>query len=161
VFADHVDRVLQVLDEAECLDLLSTAAIGRVAFTEGALPAIQPVSFRLDGGEIFIPTRSGSEVAAASRGAVLAFEVDEVQVTDRTGWNVTVVGPSRVISDPADVAALDDSGPESWMPVADRCYIAIAVQLVRGRRVGPRAPVSASTSSGVVGTPSTEADVPA
>jgi hypothetical protein len=161
VFADDEDRVLHVLDEAECLDLLSTAAVGRVCFTEGALPAIQPVSFRLDGGEILIRTRSGSKVAAASRGAVLAFEVDEFRIPDRTGWNVTVVGPSRLIRDPAHVAALDDSGPESWIPATDRCYIAIAVQRVCGRRVGQRTAVSGSTSSGVAGTPSTDADVPA
>ena len=135
---DDEDRQLEVLDQAECLDLLSTAAIGRVAFTEGALPAIQPVSFRLDGGQVLIPTRYGSKVAAASRAAVLAFEVDDVQPANRTGWNVTIVGPSRLISDPRMVADLDRAGPRPWPTSGDRCYIAISVQIVRGRRVGPR-----------------------
>jgi hypothetical protein len=160
VFADDEDLVLQVLDEAECLHLLGTAEVGRVAFTEGALPAIQPVSFRLDGGEILIPSRSGSTVAAASRGAVLAFEVDEVRLSDRTGWNVTVVGPSRVISEPAQVAELDHPGAPSWFGAGDRCYIAISVRLVRGRRIGLATTVSGATSTGVGGAPSTGADVP-
>ena len=43
------DREVEVLDEAECLRLLTTAAIGRVAFTEGALPAVQPVALPLLG----------------------------------------------------------------------------------------------------------------
>ncbi len=137
MFADDEDLFLEVLDEAECLALLRTVTIGRVAFTEGALPAIQPVSFRVADGQVVIPTRQGSKVAAASRGAVLAFEVDDLRVADRTGWNVTVVGTSRVISDPREVAALGRDGP-AWVAAGDRCYIAISVQLVRGRRVGPR-----------------------
>jgi hypothetical protein len=139
VFADDDDQLVEVLDEAECLALLRSASIGRVAFTEGALPAIQPVPFRLDGRQVLIPTRSGSRVAGASRGAVLALGVDEVG-PDRTGWAVTVVGPSRLIGDPADVAALDRPGLRWWDLADDRCYVAIAVLLVRGRRAGRAAP---------------------
>lgn len=138
MFAEDEDRLLEVLDEAECLALLATAAIGRVAFTEGALPAIQPVSFRVADGQVLIPTRQGSTVAAASRGAVLAFEVDDVRVAERTGWNVTVVGASRLISEPRQVAALGRADGPASAGAGDRCYIAISVQLVRGRRVGPR-----------------------
>jgi nitroimidazol reductase NimA-like FMN-containing flavoprotein (pyridoxamine 5'-phosphate oxidase superfamily) len=138
VFAEDEDRSLEVLDEAECLALLHTAVIGRVAFTEGALPAIQPVSFRLQDGHVLIPTRPGSKVAAASRGAVLAFAVDDVRVADRTGWDVTVVGPARVISEPRDVAALDHADGHGWPDAGARCYVAISVQLVHGRRVGLR-----------------------
>jgi uncharacterized protein len=138
VFLEDDERLLEVLDEAECLDLLRTAVIGRVAFTEAALPAIQPVSFWLDGGQIVIPTRFGSKVTAASRGAVLAFGVDDVQPADRSGWNVTVVGPSRVISEPREVVALDESATRPWAGPDDRCYIAIAIRLVRGRRGGRR-----------------------
>jgi len=129
------DRVLDVLADDECLALLRTATIGRIAFTEGALPAIQPVSFTVDGGEIIIPTQQGSKVAAASRGAVVAFEVDDYDVPGRTGWNVTVVGTSRLISDPAGVRTLDALGARAWAPTGDRCYIAIGIRLVRGRRL--------------------------
>lgn len=82
-----------VLDEAECLRLrlLDTAPIGRIAFTEGALPAVQPVTFARRDRGIYVPTHPDSAVAAASRGAVAAFEVDQVDVGARTGWNVTAV----------------------------------------------------------------------
>jgi len=128
---------MDVLDDAECLALMRTASIGRVAYTEGALPAVQPVSFVLGDGEVFVPTRPGSKVAAASRGAVVAFEVDDVDVRSRTGWNVTVVGPSRVIADPAEVRRLDERGVRPWAPGGSHCYIGIAVRLVRGRRIRP------------------------
>jgi uncharacterized protein len=160
VTAGDEDRARDVLDEAECLDLLATAAIGRVAFTEAALPAIQPVPYRLSGAEILIPSRVGCAVTAASRRAVLAFSVDDVHVPDCSGWTVTVVGPSRVISAPADVAELDGTGARPPDGAGDRCYIAIAVRLVHGRRIAPHAPVDPATSAAAGGTrPS--ADVPA
>jgi nitroimidazol reductase NimA-like FMN-containing flavoprotein (pyridoxamine 5'-phosphate oxidase superfamily) len=129
------DRVLDVLDEDECLALLAGASIGRLAFTEEALPAVQPVCFAVTEGEIVIPTHAGSRVAAASRGAVVAFEVDDVDAGSRTGWNVTVVGPSRVITDAAAVTRLDGLGVRSWAPGGGRCYISVRIRVVRGRRV--------------------------
>lgn len=132
------DRIIEVLHEDECRRLLTTAAIGRIAYTEGALPAIQPVHFTVHDGQILIPTRLGSKVAAASRGAVVAFEVDGYDAGDRTGWNVTVIGASRVIRNPAEVAALDTLGTRAWAPADIRCYIAVSVAVLRGRRIGPR-----------------------
>jgi hypothetical protein len=152
------DREVDVLGHEECLALLSGARIGRIAFTEGALPAVRPVPFVVADGEIFIPTHGGSTVARASRGAVVAFEVDEFDAEARTGWNVTVVGPSRVIDDARAVVRLDTLGARPWAPGDDPCYIGVAIRVVRGRRVrhapmgtdgapplprGPRAPASA------------------
>jgi nitroimidazol reductase NimA-like FMN-containing flavoprotein (pyridoxamine 5'-phosphate oxidase superfamily) len=128
-------RRLEVLDEAECRRLLPTAAIGRLAYTEGALPAILPVTFIVSDDRILIPTRRGSKVAAASRGAVVAFEVDDFDTAGRIGWNVTVVGPSRSITRPDEVAALDGLGARTWAPADSPCYVAVQIALIRGRRL--------------------------
>lgn len=128
-------RWLEVLDEAECQRLLARSVIGRLAYTEGALPAIQPVHFTLHRGRVLIPTSAGSTVAAASRGAVVAFEVDDFDAASRTGWNVTVIGHAQVVSAPADVAALDRLGVAAWAPAAIPCYIAVDTTVVRGRRI--------------------------
>jgi uncharacterized protein len=134
-------RLLAVLDEAECRRLLATASIGRVAFTEGAMPAIQPASFAVSGNDVLIPTGLGSKMAAGSRGAVLAFEVDDYDLTERTGWNVTVIGPSRLISDSRHVTALNALGVLPWAPATTHCYIALHMAVVRGRRIySPRGP---------------------
>jgi hypothetical protein len=139
-------RLLDVLDEAECRRLLATARMGRVAFTEGAMPTIQPASFTVSGNDVLIPTGLGSKMAAGSRGAVLAFEVDDYDLTDRTGWNVTVIGPSRLISDPSHVTALNALGVMPWAPATTHCYISLHMALVRGRRIfspgrpSPRSP---------------------
>ncbi len=138
----QTQRLLAVLDEAECRRLLATASVGRVAFTEGAMPAIQPASFAVSGNDVLIPTGLGSKMAAGSRGAILAFEVDDYDLAERTGWNVTVVGPSRLISDPSDVTALNAHGVLPWVPATTHCYIALRMAVVRGRRISsPRRPV--------------------
>jgi hypothetical protein len=128
-------RLVDVLDGAECRRLLTTASIGRIAFTEGAMPAIQPASFAVSGDDVFIPTGLGSKMAAGSRAAVLAFEVDDYDLTERTGWNVTVLGPSRLISDPSHVTELDGLGVSPWAPATTHCYIALHMAVVRGRRI--------------------------
>jgi hypothetical protein len=128
-------RQLEVLDESECRRLLTTAPIGRLAYTEGALPAIQPVHFTLFEGQIIIPTRWGSKVAAASRGAVVAFEIDDYDAATRTGWDVTVIGPSRVVEHPDEIQKLDRLGARAWAPPDIPCYIAVQMAIVRGRRL--------------------------
>ena len=76
------------LDEAECLRLLTKSEIGRVVFTDAALPAAQPVTYLLDGEEVVFRTAGGSKLAAATRGAVVAFQVDEIDPSTRIGWAV-------------------------------------------------------------------------
>ncbi|MCW2684070.1 MAG: pyridoxamine 5-phosphate oxidase-related FMN-binding protein [Blastococcus sp.] len=129
------ERLLEVLDVAECRRLLAGAEIGRIAFTEAALPAIQPASFVLSGEDLFIPTGPSSKLAAGSRAAVLAFEADDYDVVARTGWNVTVVGLSRLVSAPDQVRELDELGVQPWLPSATHCYIALRLTVVRGQRI--------------------------
>jgi nitroimidazol reductase NimA-like FMN-containing flavoprotein (pyridoxamine 5'-phosphate oxidase superfamily) len=143
----------EVLDEAECLALMATVPLGRIAFTEGALPAVQPVAFALGDGEVFIPLHRDSRVAVASRGAVLAFEVDDFDTGARTGWNVTVVGASRVISDADEVDRLDRFGVQPWAPTEAHCYIGIQTRLVRGRRISRRAAPLAGVPVALDGSP--------
>jgi hypothetical protein len=139
----EVKRLLDVLDETESRRLLATASMGRLAFTEGAMPTIQPASFAVSGNDVLIPTGLGSKMAAGSRGAVLAFEVDNYDLTERTGWNVTVVGPSRLIRDPTHITALDALGALPWAPATTHCYIALHMAVVRGRLISSSGRLSA------------------
>ncbi|MGH3629454.1 MAG: pyridoxamine 5'-phosphate oxidase family protein, partial [Sciscionella sp.] len=53
------------LDRLECLRLLATQAVGRVVFTSHALPAIQPVRFRLHRGAVYFMVGSHGPLAAS------------------------------------------------------------------------------------------------
>ncbi|GAA3236107.1 pyridoxamine 5'-phosphate oxidase family protein [Nonomuraea helvata] len=126
---------LQVLSRAECLDLLSTAPIGRIVFTDQALPAVQPVNFHLDGHSIVIRTSTGSKLAAATRRAVVAFEADEFDLERRTGWSVTAVGLARAVTDPTERDRLAELPLTTWAPGNRDHYIVVEAEQVSGRRI--------------------------
>jgi nitroimidazol reductase NimA-like FMN-containing flavoprotein (pyridoxamine 5'-phosphate oxidase superfamily) len=128
---------LRVLSREECLRLLSSTPIGRIVFTDRALPAVQPVTFRLDGEKVVIRTAAGSKLAAATRHAVVAFEVDEFDPEARTGWSVTAVGHAREVSDPQEVERLSELPLTAWAPGARDHYIVVDVEQVTGRQIRP------------------------
>lgn len=128
---------LAELAPGECLRLLDGPVIGRVIFTAAALPAAQPVTFLLDGEEVIFRTRNGSKLAAASRNAVVGFEVDEIDTTTRTGWSVLGIGEAYEVLEPARLDDLAVRLPDPWAPGHDSHIIAIPLQRLTGRRLIP------------------------
>jgi uncharacterized protein len=126
---------LQQLSRGECLRLVGQVPLGRIVYTRQALPAVELVNFALDDGEIVIRTDSSGKLAAATRGAVVAFEVDDVDVATHVGWSVTVVGYSRAVTDGADIRHLEQTGLISWAPGDRDHFIRISPEIVNGRRV--------------------------
>jgi nitroimidazol reductase NimA-like FMN-containing flavoprotein (pyridoxamine 5'-phosphate oxidase superfamily) len=131
-----VDRNgLEILDRDECLKLLSTARLGRVGITSGALPVILPVNFRLLGDTIVFRTGRGTKLDAATRGAVVAFEADTMDPLDHTGWSVMVTGVAHQVTDPDELEAVHPEKIARWAPTGDGCVVAISTELVSGRRL--------------------------
>jgi nitroimidazol reductase NimA-like FMN-containing flavoprotein (pyridoxamine 5'-phosphate oxidase superfamily) len=126
---------LAELDEVECLRLLAGQQIGRVVFTEAALPAAQPVTYLLDDEEIVFRTGGGGKLAAATRNAVVAFQVDRIDPGARTGWTVLGVGRAYEVVVPARLAELAERMPEPWAPHRTAHTIAIPLQRLTGRRL--------------------------
>ena len=96
---------LQILDDGESLELLSSVPIGRLVFTMGGLPAVRLVNFVLDGDSLIFATADGDKYRAAERGDVVAFEVDAVDEDRHLGWTVTAAGHLSVI-DPDEAESL-------------------------------------------------------
>jgi nitroimidazol reductase NimA-like FMN-containing flavoprotein (pyridoxamine 5'-phosphate oxidase superfamily) len=94
-----VDEGLELLTDDECRRLLALSEVGRVGITIGALPAIFPVNYRVIDGAIVFRTSPGSKLSAAAAGAIVAFEVDDYQAADRSGWSVLVVGRAEIVHD--------------------------------------------------------------
>lgn len=128
---------LEVLDRAECLALMGSVPIGRLVFTDRALPAIQPVNFVLDEGEVIVRTASGSKLAAATRRAVVAFEADEFDMERHTGWSVTIIGQAIEITDPARRRRVQRLPLEPWSMGTHAHFIGISAEQVTGRRILP------------------------
>ena len=125
---------LEILAAHDCLSLLRRALIGRIVFTDNALPAIQPVGYTLDGGDVVIRTSARSRLAAAVRDAVVAFEVDDFDSATGHGWSVVVTGQARAVTDQGDLAELRRLPLQSWVPGTCDHYIRIRPAVVSGRR---------------------------
>lgn len=136
--SDRDSGGLEILPPGECLSLLATAPVGRIVFTDGALPAIQPVNFIVDGGDVIIRTTAGSKLAAAACQTVVAFEADEFDAARRTGWSVVIVGRARAVTRDDELARLRSLPLRAWAPGRRDRYIAITPRLTSGRRIPPR-----------------------
>lgn len=143
----HEQRSLLALSHGESVDLLAHAQVGRVVFTERAMPAIVPVTFALHDDAIVIHTSGNTGLAAAAaRGGVLAFQVDDIDPASRTGWSVVVLGAPQLVTDPAQLARID-LVLEPWAPGHYDVCIRLPLTVVTGRRI--TASSTAATASGM------------
>ena len=131
----HTEPTVQDLTREECLALLPSVPVGRLVFTEHALPAVVPVNFVLHQGRVIIRTGATSSLGAAVRNAVVALQADDINRDSRCGWSVTVTGRAYQVTDPAQLEQIDELPLVSWAGRQEH-VIAVPVDLVTGRRVG-------------------------
>jgi uncharacterized protein len=126
---------LEHLPRDECMRLMASVPVGRIVYTRQALPAVEVVNFTLDHGDIVIRTDSGGKLAAATRGAVVAFETDSLDLDGHCGWSVTVVGESRAVTDREEILRLEQAALSAWAPGTRDHFIRITPAIVNGRRL--------------------------
>jgi len=129
---------LEVLSRAEAVALLETMEVGRLVYTRHALPAVAPVNYAVSEGGIWIWTGSASSLGQALRGAVVAFQVDDLDYATHSGWSVTVTGMAQVVTDKSLLARATIDGPVPWTPGIKEHLIQIPLTMVAGRWLGPR-----------------------
>jgi nitroimidazol reductase NimA-like FMN-containing flavoprotein (pyridoxamine 5'-phosphate oxidase superfamily) len=130
-----VERI-QSLSSEECLQLLSTGSVGRIAVTRDALPVILPVNYAVDGGSILIRTTDGAILRAArAGGAVVAFEVDNLDERTMTGWSVLVTGTLREVTAVSAVLRAEQLPLVPWAGGERRHFVRITPGLLSGRRI--------------------------
>lgn len=125
---------LEELSREECLRLVSTAPVGRVVFTTGGLPAVEPVSFVLDGDRILFRAREGGKLAMLGGGTVVAFQADRLEIATRSGWSVTIVGQAHLL-DGDEATGYLDGALHLWANGVRDDIIAIDAGMVHGRRL--------------------------
>ena len=129
----EIDRNgLEVLNRGDCIRLLHTATLGRIGITTGALPTILPINFRIDGERILFRTGVGTKLDAATRGAVVAFEVDAFDPVYHSGWSVVVTGIAKPVDDPDDDAVRTTP---RWAPGHCERLVEVSIDEVSGRRL--------------------------
>lgn len=131
---DHAG--LAVLGSDECLELIRSRPVGRIAFARDGDIELLPVNHCVLGRTIAFRTARGSKLTAAYDGAVVAFEVDAYDARRRTGWSVLVKGRADLVTDSSLLARLDDAGLGTWVPSASRAeWVVIHPDEISGRRL--------------------------
>jgi uncharacterized protein len=135
---DSYSPALEQLSRDECMRLMGSVPVGRIVYTRQALPAVELVNFALCDGDIVIRTSAEGKLAAATRGAVVAFEADSVDLAGHVGWSVTIVGQARAVTDGQETHRLELIALMSWVPGERDHFIRISPAIVNGRRIGGR-----------------------
>jgi hypothetical protein len=86
------DAIPRNIAVPECRALLRTRNLGRVVYTEGALPAVLPVHYAAVDGRILLRVRASTPAVNKVSGSIVALEVDELETADIHGWVVLVIG---------------------------------------------------------------------
>lgn len=127
----------RVLTETECLGLLATTTVGRVAFVDDDGIQLLPLNFAVVDDEIYFRTHPETVLHALAEGHdSVAFEIDHHGEVSPTGWNVTVKGSTARVSDPdlhAQVMATPRLRP--WAGGVRGEVIHLTRRSVAGRRV--------------------------
>jgi uncharacterized protein len=126
---------LEMLSEPEALALLATVPLGRLVYSDRALPFVAPVSFILDGADIVIRTGRRSNLATNGPGNIVAFQVDDIAVSTGSGWTVVVTGRLQLIHDTFEIARLSELKFQSWAPAVSDRYLLLRPELITGRRI--------------------------
>ncbi len=124
--------------------------MGRLAVVAGGRPDIFPVNYSVaDDGSVLVRTDPGTKLSEGSQWWV-AFEVDETEEADRSGWSVVVKGLAFDVTRTLDPRSrrLQRLSVDSWAPGPRARLLAITPEVVTGRRLLPRPPAPAGAGSG-------------
>jgi len=88
---DQLTDGLDLIPYHECLQLLGTEEVGRIAVVLDGRPEVFPVNYMVDGDRIMFRTEAGTKLSGATRAPVV-FEVDHLDPVTRSGWSVVMHG---------------------------------------------------------------------
>ena len=121
----------------ECLDLLGTNIVGRVALATPVGPRILPVNYAMYGDAIVIRTAPYSELGTYGWNTELAFEIDHLDYERHLGWSVVAYGRGELVEDPDEVAEIKRLwDPRPWAGGQRNLYMKLVWRNLTGRRLG-------------------------
>jgi len=133
--------MLEQLSEEESLQLAAGAVVGRIGFTGRYGPVVLPVNFKLIDGAVVFRTDGDSALDQDLRTGItdaeyrVAFEIDEIDEGERTGWSVMVQGAAHYLEDHGERAAAAAAGVDPWAGGDKDVYISIRPAVITGRRI--------------------------
>jgi nitroimidazol reductase NimA-like FMN-containing flavoprotein (pyridoxamine 5'-phosphate oxidase superfamily) len=121
---------LGVLPRDECLRLLESEEIGRVAVNWTTGPLVVPVNYRVVGDSIVFRSGPGTKLRAFAVRPV-SFQVDRFDGERREGWSVLVRGRAQEVS----ARQFSHLRLEPWAPGDKEHLVRMQIVAVSGRRI--------------------------
>jgi nitroimidazol reductase NimA-like FMN-containing flavoprotein (pyridoxamine 5'-phosphate oxidase superfamily) len=130
---------MERLTREECVRLLGTDEIGRLAVVDFGTPTIFPVNYVLDGEAVVFRTDPGTKLDKGTRGRA-CFEIDGFDRENRTGWSVVVFGKLEEVTqfDAKTFARVRGLTVEPWAGGEKQHWMRLSPERITGRRVGPQ-----------------------
>lgn len=134
-------RRMEAVERGEALRLLGSVPVGRIVFTQHALPTVRPVNHLVDGDDVVIRTHPGTTLSAITAPAgspevVVAYEADVIDPVTHLGWSVIVTGYAALVTDEEELSHyLGVLHP--WVPEPVPYAVRIRPDLVTGFRLLP------------------------
>jgi nitroimidazol reductase NimA-like FMN-containing flavoprotein (pyridoxamine 5'-phosphate oxidase superfamily) len=136
------ERVIEELDEEQCLQLIAPSGIGRIAYASRSGPAVLPVNYVLQDGAVVFRTAANGPLDEDLRTGIsgadyrVAFEIDDIDMVGKQGWSVLLQGPAHLVKE-TEREAVRRAGVEPWAPGDRELFVRIVPSRITGRRVGP------------------------
>ena len=126
---------LREVSREDCLALLGSKVVGRVAFCDDDGPTVLPVNYVVHDGTVLFRTGPTATIGRYL-GGLAAFEVDDPDEYTESGWSVLVRGHVEPV-EPEDLPADPDARPTPWPEGVRSLYLRIVPREITGRRVFP------------------------
>src|SRR5207248_7562878 len=126
---------MEVLPEDECLRLLRSRTLGRIAIDDHGQPLIFPVNYAADQRAVVFRTAPGMKLDWAPRSKV-AFEIDQVDTEGGVAWSVMIQGIAHEITESIDQLSeeLRRLVVAPMAPGERAHWIAVRIHAISGRR---------------------------
>ena len=136
------DEQLVMMDdlvEEVCWRLLAGAEVARIGFVVDGIPEMRPVNYELMGDTVVFRTAEGSLLHSLGEGAPVVVEVDQMDVSNRTGWSVLVHGVTREIG--RELLPAVGKSLRPWAPGSKDRWLWVVPESISGRSISR--PISA------------------
>lgn len=127
---------IEVIEREECLRLLASRRIGRIAVVDGYSPVIFPVNYLIDDADVVFRAAEGTKLTAVGR-ANACFEIDDYDAERRSGWSILAIGRLEELA-PSDraYARLSALPVDPWADGEHPHILRLVGTRVTGRRIG-------------------------
>jgi len=124
----------EVLDTAQCWELLASVEVGRLAVAAAGDVDIFPLNFVVDDGAILFRTAEGTKLVEVVLAGRVAFEVDGYDPGRGRAWSVVVKGGAELLDRWSEIYHAQDLPLFPWNASPKERFVRIVPQSMTGRR---------------------------